>query len=96
MFSGIIYKYTYEVLMRIQSDNEDDLVKTLIKIEVQPSKAQKQVVCQYTLGGDLIREFPCINDAASVCCLNRNQFKLYLDGKNSYIYNNYIWRRKYE
>lgn len=67
-----------------------------LKIEVQPSKAQKQVVCQYTLGGDLIREFPCINDAASVCCLNRNQFKLYLDGKNNHIYNNYIWRRKYE
>ena len=65
------------------------------RIQITPTKAQKQIVCKYSLDGKLISEFKSIQEAAKDCGINRNWFRQYVDGKDNHVYNNFIWKRKY-
>lgn len=80
---GYIFKY--------KVDNDYPL-----SIEINPKKAQKQVVCKYSLEGKLIKQFNSISEAAKDCGINRNWFKQYLDGKDNHVHGKFIWKRKYE
>lgn len=80
--SGFIFKYKID----------SEIPK---QIQITPTKAQKQIVCKYSLNGELITEFKSIQEAARDCDINRNWFKQYLDGKDNHIYKNFIWKRKY-
>lgn len=102
LYKGIIYKYTSPsgkvyigqtggYLFRYKVDSDYPAV-----IAINPIKAQKQIVCKYSLKGKLIREFDSITEAAKDCGMNRSWFKKYLDGKNNHIHGKFIWRRKYE